>query len=469
MLNGDFTSFNGVPRGFLVRLNMNGTVDTTFDPGTGADDRIWNINKRNSDNTWVVLGSFQNFNGFARNCLANLTQTGALNSQYSSFSAALIATTARVAAIEDSYQGLYFGGHFTGYQGKYYARMARVNLDGTVDPTFKSQFDGTVKCIRTPGDGKVLVAGSFGNVLGYIPRTGLARLNPDGSPDPTFKPIVVKADGSFGDIASLDMQDNGQIMIGGDFSSVNGVARSNFARLNADGSLDTSFNAQITIPGATNIRVNGGGQQPDGKYLLGGYCLYQGSPAGFATRLTSTGALDTTYGPSGGPAPHVLLFNGELRTGHDQPDGKLIVGGDFTQVMDGSPSPPQVGHLARFTVDGLFDNTFSGTGANGPVHILEKQWTNNKILMGGDFTSFNGVSRNRVARLNFDGTLDTSFNPGAGADAPVYAISWNSYWQTALLGGSFSTYQGIPRTRLARIFASAGGYNAAIPLLLLMP
>jgi hypothetical protein len=63
VLNGYFNYFNGIPCGYLVRLNSNGSVDTTFNAGgLGADDRIWNMNKQ-SDGTWMVLGSFKNFNG----------------------------------------------------------------------------------------------------------------------------------------------------------------------------------------------------------------------------------------------------------------------------------------------------------------------------------------------------------------------------------------------------------------------
>jgi hypothetical protein len=141
----------------------------------------------------------------------------------------------RVTAVKDSPQGLYIGGDFTGYRGKYNARMARMNFDGTLDPSFKSQMDGIVKSIQTQPDGKILVAGNFGVIYGYTPRTGLARLNPDGSPDHTFNPIVVKADGSFANLAMLESLDNGQILIGGDFAKIADVnhvmqPRSGFAR-----------------------------------------------------------------------------------------------------------------------------------------------------------------------------------------------------------------------------------------------
>jgi len=471
VIAGYFTAINGAPCGYFARLNYNGSLDTTFNTGgIGANDRVWTMFKR-SDNTWMIFGAFQSVNGSTRQCMANLAANGALNPLYGSFSIARTGGST-VYVIEDSPQGLYIGGDFSGYAGKYNARMARLNFDGTLDPSFKSQMDGRVKSIRTQPDGKILVAGNFGNVYGYTPRTGLVRFNPDGTLDRSFFPLVVKADGAMPDICTLDVScDDGKIMIGGDFAQIADAnramqPRTAFARLNPDGTLDPTFDAQITIPGGSNIRVNGGGGE-DGLYPMAGYVLYQGANCGFYTRLTSTGALDTTFGPSGGPAPHVNLFNGEVRCGTDQADGKVIVGGDFTQLIDGSGSPPQVGRLARFTANGLLDNTFVGNpGANDSVYDMQRQRPGAKILIGGKFTSYNGVARNYVARMNPDGSLDNRFNPGTGANGPVYAIQWNDYIRKARIGGAFTTYDGVTRMRIAQIFAGFGAFNPAIPLLL---
>jgi uncharacterized delta-60 repeat protein len=474
VLAGYFTSFNGTPCGYLVRLNYNGSVDATFNTGgLGADDRIWTLFKR-SDNTWIIEGAFQNFNGSPRQCIANLAVNGTLNSQYASFNLAHTGTTARVYTIEDSRQGLYIGGYFSGYGGKYHSRIARLNFDGTLDASFKTWMDGTVTSIRTKSDGKILVAGNFGLVYGYTPRTGLARFNPDGTVDRAFKPIVVKADGSMPDLAMANVLDNGQILIAGDFAQVadaNRVMqpRSAFARLNADGSLDPTFNAQIDIPGGSNIRCVGGGEK-NGKYDVGGYVYYNGAHCGFYTRLTSTGALDLTFGPTGGqtPAPHVNLFNGEVRCGYDTADGKLILGGDFTAIIDNSGSPPQVSRIARFTTNGLWDNTFLALpGANNPIYYMERQWPGNKILIGGTFTSYNGVARNYLARINQNGSADASFDPGAGPNGPIYAIQWNDYWKRARIGGAFTTYQGVSRVKIAQVLASNGSVSGAVSLLLL--
>jgi hypothetical protein len=238
------------------------------------------------------------------------------------------------------------------------------------------------------------------------------------------------------------------------------------ARLNADGSLDLTFTAQISIPNGTNIRVNAGGKMGN-LYPMGGYVLYQGSPAGFFTRLTSSGDLDPTFGPAGGPAPHVNLFNGEVRCGTDIFDGRVLVGGDFTHVYDGQTFSIPRNYIARYTTDGLLDTIFvANPGANNPIHVMERQWPYSKILIGGTFTSYRGAVRNYLARINPDGSLDNSFNPVTGADGPVYAIAYNEYIRKARNGGAFTTYNSVSRPRIAQIFASAGSFDPALFLLL---
>jgi len=204
----------------------------------------------------------------------------------------------------------------------------------------------------------------------------------------------------------------------------------------------------------------------NGFYPMAGSLLYNGSPAGFYTRLTSTGDLDPDFGP-GGPAPHVNLFDGMVRCGTDTSDGKVLLGGDFTHVHDGQDFVALRNYIARFTVDGLLDTTFApNPGPDNPIHVMERQWPGGKIFIGGAFTSYNGVVRNRVARLNPDGSLDTIFNPGTGADGPVYALSWNDYIRRLRIGGGFTTYQGVPRPGIAQIKASRGSIE---PFLLLLP
>jgi uncharacterized delta-60 repeat protein len=471
VLNGYFNSFNGTPCGYMVRLNYNGTVDGTFNPGgAGADDRIWNLN-RQSDGTWVALGAFRSFNGSPRQCLARLTSTGGLDSKFASFTAGSPVWTPKISDIQDSPQGLYIGGTFSGYGGKLHSRVARLHFDGTPDNSFRAGIGGAVYSMCRQEDAKLIVAGHFGVGTGYVGCTSLARLNLDGTMDLTFKPVLTKADGSLPDLYMVERDDDGKIIIAGDFAKIadaNHVMqfRSGFARLNSDGSLDPTFTAQINIPDGANIKVNAGGKMGN-LFPMGGYVLYKGSPAGFYTRLTSSGDLDPTFGPAGAPAPHVNLFNGEVRCGTDIFDGRVLIGGDFTAMIDGTANPPQVGHIARFTYDGLLDTTFAGNpGANNSIYVMERQWPYSKILIGGTFTAYKGKVRNYLACINPDGFLDNGFNPVPGANGPVYAIAYNEYICEARIGGAFTTFNNVSRPRIAQIFANPCSFNPGLLLLL---
>ena len=116
----------------------------------------------------------------------------------------------------------------------------------------------------------------------------------------------------------------------------------------------------------------------------------------------------------------------------------------------------------------MLDHTFvANPGANDPIYVMERQWPDNKILIGGAFTSYNGVVRKYVARMNPDGSLDNSFNPGTGANGPVYTIQYNDYIRRARIGGAFTTYNGVSRPGIAQIFASGGSINSVLFLLLM--
>src|SRR5207245_2975543 len=91
---------------------------------------------------------------------------------------------------------------------------------------------------------------------------------------------------------------------------------------------------------------------------------------------------------------------------------------------------------------GSLDNSFNPSlPTNGAVYAIAVYPTNTvnggKILIGGDFTAINELGRNRIARLNSDGTPDRTFDPGTGADGTVRAIAIQLDGRV-LLGGAFT-------------------------------
>jgi uncharacterized delta-60 repeat protein len=142
-------------------------------------------------------------------------------------------------------------------------------------------YGGSVEEIFAQPDGKLLVVGNF-TVVGATARSNIARLNADGTIDSTFDPPdFIKLVSGY--IRSLDtvsiravaVQPDGKILVGGDFTSVNDVPRARLARLNADGSLDPTLNnVAMTVPfGDGPPIIYDIEVQSDGRILIGGYFL----------------------------------------------------------------------------------------------------------------------------------------------------------------------------------------------------
>jgi uncharacterized delta-60 repeat protein len=124
-----------------------------------------------------------------------------------------------------------------------------------------------------------------------------------------------------------------------------------------------------------------------------------------------------------------------------QANGKIVVGGDFT-TMGGQPR----NRIARLNSDGSLDTNFD---ADADYRVLSMALqADGEILVGGDFSSVNGKVRNSIARLNRDGSLDDGFNPDANIRVQSLAVQTNG---KILVGGWFTTMGGQTRNRIARL------------------
>lgn len=134
---------------------------------------------------------------------------------------------------------------------------------------------------------------------------------------------------------------------------------------------------------------------------------------------------------------------------------KILIAGQFS-----SYNGTQREGIARLNADGSLDETFNpGIGANGTVSTISIQ-ADGKIIIGGFFTSYNGFARNRIARLNPDGSLDHTFNPGLGADGSIY-VSTIKTGGKIFIGGAFNSYNGTQRNYFACLNPD-GSLNPAI-------
>ena len=327
------------------------------------------------------------------------------------------------------------GGAFSALGGASRSCIGRFNADGTLDTGFvpvavlDGGFPGTVYALAPLANGKVLVGGNF-TTLGGVSRNGIGRLNADGTLDTDFD-----LPGGANEVRSIAVQDDGKILVGGFFTTLGGVSRNYIGRLNADGTLDTQFDPNASSY-VFSIVV-----QDDGRILVGGFFTDLGGFQRIA-RLNANGTVDTSF--NGNANSHVYSIA-------VQEDGKILLGGEFTRLGNQS----RIG-IGRLNADGTVDASFSGLGgATGQipfvrgVHSIAVQ-EDGKILLGGGFTTLGGQPRNCIGRLNADGTLDTDFDLPGGANKAVYAIALFEDG-TALVGGEFTTFGGLPRNRLARL------------------
>ena len=329
---------------------------------------------------------------------------------------------------------LLIGGNFTNVNQFARYRIARLLADGSIDPSLDAGAgpNGTVRTLAVQRDNKIVVGGFF-NAVNQVNRNAIARLNIDGTVDNAFNPGA----GADNPVYAVVIQPDDKILIGGSFSAFNGVSRPGVARLDANGKLDAGFN---TGSGANGI-VYAIALQPDGKIMVGGgFTSFNGQPSlHHLVRLNRNGSVDTSFNMGAG-------FNAAVQAIAVQPDGKIVVGGSFTSFDGVSRN-----YLARLEQNGALDAGFMAgvSGGDHSVYAIVPQ-VDGKLVVAGDFTLFNGVTRNRLTRLNADGTTDPTINFGTGANSFINAALVQPD-RKIIIGGGFTTYNDQPRKYLARL------------------
>ncbi|MBI5382307.1 MAG: delta-60 repeat domain-containing protein [Opitutae bacterium] len=455
LIAGNFTKVGGVDRNRIARLKADGSLDTAFNPNVNGVIRALVVDV---DGRILIGGDFTAIGTTTRNRLARLDANGALDA---TFNPNPDRPVFAIAMQPD--KRILVGGSFTKFQANGASTttdrgyFARLEASGKLDDGFTAKTDNSVAAIAVQPDGKILIGGNFSNVQPTnfdttIGRSKLARFLSDGAIDPDFGNPNAN-----GTVATLLIQGDGKILVGGSFTAIepNGQRAANshsyLARLNFDGSIDDAFS-----PGF-NYVVNALVTQPDGKLLVGGnFTQSKAAGATFGVsrravaRLTVEGALDTNLDPN---------INSRVSALAVQADGRVLIGGlSFAsiggQVRNG---------LARVSADGVLDATFN-PNINGRVLAI-KQLSNGKILVGGSFSRVGTETRNNLAQLNADGTVDTSFDPNFNGQVTAFAVQKDN---KIVVVGSFSSLQpksdttATSRSAIARLNADGTldtGYN----------
>jgi uncharacterized delta-60 repeat protein len=344
--------------------------------------------------------------------------------------------------------------------------LARFNPDGTVDNTFFADTDANgdgqgivylgsgwpeVMALGVQSDGKIIAGGVMTGMNdgtnNVSPSNSLVRINPDGSADPTFDNtgLTNTATGGLNYVEDLFVEADDRIFLTGSFGGVRSksfvtTTRYGLARLNADGSLDTTFQidpAQFGVPaGASLIRGSfyQTARDASGKYYIGGELTWNSGSTKVLARLFPNGQRDTSFSPSGLPN---ALWTGLALTA----DGKLMVVG---QPVSG-PTP-----MLRLNPDGSVDSGFSLAGGLGNFTARPLQIDPAGRMLICDFPG------SQLRRLNADGSLDATFNASSvWTDKPDPGVTpyWNTQWVAPsgkiYAGGGFDEVEGVDTVKIA--------------------
>ena len=364
------------------------------------------------------------------------------------------------------------GGNFTFVNGTPDNGIARLNADGTLDSAgFLNGYsgaNGAVQAVVCQTDGRVVIGGAF-NSVDDIARNHIARLMTDGSLDTSFNPGP-GADGPVYALAETFVNGVREIYVGGSFTSISGGSSPNFARLTGQniggingGALDASFDTG-SGPNDTvfALAVYPTNSLFAGKVLIGGaFTNVNGFALNHIARLNVDGSVDTNFDLNLGASDVVRAVVIQI-------DGRILIGGDFTDV-----NGVILNHIARLNTDGTLDATFTSNvvaGVNGTVQAIAVQ-ADNRIVLAGQFTQGNGVTRNRITRLMPNGAVDTTINFGAGANDTVDAVVVQPADGMIVLGGAFTQFNNQPHDHLVRLYGGSmvgsitdgGGNSFVIP------
>ena len=278
IVGGTFTTMGGLPRYRIARLNADGTLESTFNPGADAEVASIAVQK---DSKVILGGDFLIAAGIDRQRLARFTSDGLIDLSFYNY------TNDNVETLVQQPDGkTYVAGAFTTISSTL-RQLARVQTNGQTDSPGSAIVNGGVDSVAIQTDGKVIISGGF-TTVNSTNRKYIARLNADGTLDPSFS-----APAPNNPINAVCIQPDGKILIGGSFYMLGTTQKSKLARLNADGSLDNTFTYSTAAAGYPVETI---ALQTDGRIVIPNYEIVTGGLSEhYVIRVNSNGTLDSTF------------------------------------------------------------------------------------------------------------------------------------------------------------------------------
>ncbi|PDW04732.1 delta-60 repeat domain-containing protein [Candidatus Viridilinea mediisalina] len=476
IIGGAFSTIHEQSRPGIARLHPDGSVDLSFAPGEGVDGEVLSLAQQ-SDGRIIVGGSFRTFNGQSAAYLVRLNADG---SRDPSFAPQLNGAVNTV--VVDSTGDILFGGDFTSVNDEPRNKLAHLDTDGTLKDLSTGLFYA-VQSIALLADGSIAVGGWYSSIIfdgrPIYHDARVARFAADGS-----LMAILSFDGRPTHVLALAQRPDGHVVVGGNFRNLQKIQdepviyRHSLGLLDADFTFVAGFEPQVTQPGHVATLV----PLAAGSVLVGGnFSLVNGTPRVAAAILTPAGALDATF------VPPFRRTGNQVSGALHLDDGSYLLGGDFSDNytdqdlrwqniirvdQQGSILPfPQItvtqpklkrdaegrilvagfDRLYRLLGDGSLDPTFTLNHVEGFV-VETPGWrgsinsvvelANGQLIAAGNFERFAGHERSTLVRLHADGRLDHSFVPPSflpiqgGAHPEVYAVALQG--EQVLVGGRFA-------------------------------
>ena len=373
--------------------------------GTGFNDEVWDIELQ-ADNKILAGGLFTQYNGNSVDMLCRLNYDGSIDSTFSYNDGGTPATNVVYDILVQPDQKILridIGG------------LKRLNTNGSFDTGFNhvywnipgGSYEGGEERMGLQSDGKIIFGGRFtgftssGSTIVTSTKRYIGRLNTDGTIDTTFNSggtgfAATTGETQFEGVQNILILSDDKILVVGTFQEYNGVACNSIIKLNADGSVDTSFT--LDTPTST-FGIHDVAVQSTGKILCGLFYTinYLGNTCYGIFRLNSNGTFDTSY-----PYNAFSGFTYDIKV--DSSDN-IYWGGITNNPPYNTYNGTVVTDVFKLTPNGVLDTSFNvGTGPNNNVKDIEIDYQN-KVLIGGLFTSYNGVTANRLIRLSSNGSI----------------------------------------------------------------
>jgi uncharacterized delta-60 repeat protein len=443
IIGGGFYSITDFACKGLARLNDDGSVDQTFNASaTVITEDKFNVIAIQSDGKVLVAGQFKRGSPIKSRGLYRFNANGTLDT---SFQPDLPNSWSANAMTLQPDGKIIIGWVRLNPSSDWQYSVARLNTDGTTDPSFNCSLLTTkpINDIELQPDGKIIVVG--GSVNGI--NEGLfKRFNTDGSDDTAFNATAVISGDYYAAINTVTVTPTSDILISGAFHTCNGVSRNGVAMMTSTGELNYGFSPDY----ATTSGIQDHLLLSSGKIILVGEVSYTIGGVNTTSQVTQLNAngtvdLDNTLTHIGrNYNTNVFLVIKKIQAHHD---GKYFLMG-YDLAPEGVPCPK----ITRINPNATIDLTFMigpGSEGNEAVYAVAVQG-DGKILVGGDFNYVDKISRNNLARLNPNGSLDPTFNPGIGVNGWIYSIRLQPDGKI-LVGGRFGHYNQVRKRNIIRL------------------